>query len=164
VATIAALVIAVTNGTAGRNRRSVPAGPTPSTASSMEAWVLANGRHCITDTTPRFDTFTIDPVPGVGTTMVTPTTCAGLRNRILYASGGATLGDVTLYAPGVFDQSVLAGATTVSGHGITGYVLDLPKDSAATFCPLDTRYSPPGLSGGSYVGVAIPVGCLGRHV
>ena len=120
VAAVAGLLVTVTWGVIGRHRDDIP--------------TMTNQRSCTTSATPRFDTFAIDPVPGFGMSTVQATTCAGYRSRWLYTSTGALAGAVTLYSPGVFDESLLTGATRVSGHGITGFTRDLPGSVADPVC------------------------------
>jgi hypothetical protein len=80
---------------------------------------------CATAHVPEFSGITIDPVPGFNTTLQAAASCSGLRSRYIYTSSGAMAGWVGLYAPGVFDESILRGLQPVVGNGITGYQVDV---------------------------------------
>jgi hypothetical protein len=86
-----------------------------------------------------FDTFSVNQVAGLDTSLWLPSVCPGLRTMSYTAFGDR----ITLYDRGVFDTALLAGATQLRGFGITGYSVTLPAD--ATFCTLEqqARRTPP---------------------
>jgi hypothetical protein len=71
-----------------------------------------------------FDTFSFNDLPGRKTSLWLPIAAPGMR-KMTYTTEGER---VTLFDPGVFDTSKLAGARKVQGFGITGYWVKVPGD------------------------------------
>lgn len=83
----------------------------------------------------RFAMFTIAPVAGLSTNAVSDgRACSGFQSRYLYDSSEGWIGTATVYAPGAFDTALLSNARRVSGHGISGFAVQLPGGSVNTPC------------------------------
>jgi hypothetical protein len=80
---------------------------------------------CTGDARTGLMNLSLGPVDGVGpeSEFGNISACPGFATRGVYNLNGGILGSVTLFAPGVFDESEIANATPVQGAGVDGYVL-----------------------------------------
>lgn len=114
-----------------------------SRSSQAPATAGPTGRYpCQTVSRPSFDGFAIGPVPDLSNTISSVESCAGYRSVRLFTTSGGYVGDIVLYAAGVFDTALLDGARKVTGSGITGYDASVPPASSESCASSSSRPAP----------------------
>jgi hypothetical protein len=105
-------------------------GPNSTTATLPPAAANPAG-PCAAQATPHFEGVAIAAVPGLaGDDLINTSACSGRRTRTIYTTSGGLAGSLSLFAAGVFDKTLVAGAKHVSGHGISAYSVALPCPDA----------------------------------